>query len=67
MDYQTCAYQVTCYDLGNVENCSNITCGSGCFCSNGTVLEDGVCVHPDMCPSKEEFNNLPWYNLYRHN
>ena len=58
MDYRTCAYQVTCYDLGNVENCSDVTCGSGCFCSNGKVLEDGVCVHPNMCPSKEIFPGI---------
>ena len=52
MEYQMCGWNISCNDIGIVRDCSNSTCDSGCFCSNGTVLEDGVCVHPDMCPSK---------------
>jgi len=47
-----CGWNFNCDDLTVVRNCRNSTCGSGCFCSNGTVLEDGVCVHPDTCISK---------------
>jgi len=52
MEYQTCGQNVSCSDLGLVRDCRNSTCDSGCFCSNGTVLEDGVCVDPDSCSSK---------------
>jgi len=52
MEYQTCGQSISCNDLGIVRDCSNSTCDSGCFCSNGTVQEDGVCVHPDTCISK---------------
>ena len=51
MEYQTCGVNISCNDFGVVRDCSN-SCESGCFCSNGTVLEDGVCVDPDTCPSK---------------
>jgi len=51
MEYQMCGLNIDCRDLGVVRDCSS-SCDSGCFCSNGTVLEDGVCVNPDTCPSK---------------
>jgi len=53
MEYQTCSWNMTCDEFGVVRDCINSTCQSGCFCSNGYVLEDGVCSHPDMCTSKE--------------
>jgi len=46
-----CGWNISCNDLGVVRDCSD-SCDSGCFCSNGTVLEDGVCVRPDTCSSK---------------
>ena len=52
MEYQMCGLNIRCDDLGIVRDCRNSTCDSGCFCSNGTVLEDGVCVDPNTCPSK---------------
>ena len=45
--------QLTCNDLSSVDNCSNTTSESGCFCSNGNVLEDGVCIRPGECPCKK--------------
>ena len=53
MEHQTCSWNISCDEFGVVRDCRNSTCQSGCFCSNGYVLEDGVCVHPDMCASKE--------------
>jgi len=53
MEYQMCGLNIHCDDLRVVRDCRNSTCDSGCFCSNGTVLEDGVCVHPNTCPSKD--------------
>ena len=47
-----CGWNISCNELGVVRDCRNSTCESGCFCSNGYVLEDGICVHPDSCPSK---------------
>ena len=58
MEYQMCGLNISCNDFGVVRDCSD-SCESGCFCSNGTVLEDGVCVHPDSCPSE----NLLYYTL----
>ena len=52
MDYRMSGVQLTCVDLSSVDNCSNTTNTSGCFCSNGNVLEDGVCIHPGECPSE---------------
>jgi len=52
MEYQTCSWNISCDEFGVVRDCRNSICQSGCFCSNGYVLEDGVCVHPDMCISK---------------
>ena len=52
MEYQTCSWNISCDEFGVVRDCRNSTCQSGCFCSNGYVLEDGVCVHPDMRTSK---------------
>ena len=53
MDYQMSGVQLTCDDLSSLNNCSNTTSESGCFCSNGNVLLDGVCIHPNVCPSKK--------------
>ena len=47
-----CGLNITCNDFGFVRDCRR-TCESGCFCNDGSVLEDGICVHPDVCPSKE--------------
>ena len=58
-----CGWNVSCNELGVVRDCRNSTCESGCFCSNGSVLEDGICVHPDSCPSKE-FGIVYIYLLY---
>jgi len=49
MEYQTCSWNITCDEFGVVRDCRNSTCQSGCFCSNGYVLEDGLCVHFDTC------------------
>ena len=46
-----CGWNISCNDFGVARDCSD-SCESGCFCSNGTILEDGVCVHPDTCSSK---------------
>ena len=56
MEYQLCGWQVTCDSFTGVSNCSNLTCESGCFCSNGNVLLDGVCIHPNVCPSKNAWS-----------
>jgi len=53
MEYQTCSWNISCDEFAVVRDCRNSSCQSGCFCSNGYVLEDGVCVHPDMCTSKK--------------
>lgn len=49
MEYQLCGSQLTCT---NFSRRNNSFCGSGCFCSNKYVLEDGMCIHPDTCPGK---------------
>ena len=52
MEYKMCGWNISCDDIGTVRDCRNSPCESGCFCSNGYVLEDGVCVDSDTCPSK---------------
>jgi len=58
MDYRMSDIQLTCDDLSSVDNCRNTTNTSGCFCSNGNVLEDGVCIRPGECPSKISIINM---------
>ncbi|XP_065893837.1 MAM domain-containing glycosylphosphatidylinositol anchor protein 2-like [Dysidea avara] len=51
MEYLMTGFQLTCTDLSIVDNCSNTTSESGCFCSNGNVLQDGgVCINRRECP-----------------
>ena len=45
-------FQLTCTDLRSIDSCSNTTSESGCFCSNGNVLDDGVCISHLECPGK---------------
>ena len=52
MDYRLCDWQISCSNFSSISNCSDSNCMTGCFCSDGTVLEDSVCIHPDTCPSK---------------
>ena len=52
MDYRLCDKQLSCSNLSSISSCSDSNCMTGCFCSNDTVLEDDVCIHPDTCPSK---------------
>ena len=61
-----CGRSASCNDFGGVRSCRNITCQKGCFCSNGTMLQDEVCVHPRMCDSKEvtSVDNIIDYSLY---
>ena len=52
MEYHRCGTQITCDTFINYNN-SNCTSGlAGCFCISDYVLEDGMCIHPDTCPSK---------------
>ena len=53
MEYQTCGIEISCDDFNAVGSCSDSECSSGCFCTDGVVLDDGVCVLPDACPSKQ--------------
>ena len=63
MEYHHCGTQMTCNTFSNTDNYNNSNCTSGlmgCFCtSNYYVLEDGMCIHPDTCPSKFYYKQLP--------
>ena len=52
MEYQTCGWEISCDDFSTASNCTDLNCSSGCFCTDGIMLDDGVCIHPDACPSK---------------
>ena len=52
MNYQSCGLQITCSNFSTRENYNDSVCVSGCFCSDKDVLDDGMCIHPDTCPSK---------------
>ena len=52
MEYLMCGLQTTCSDFSRTDNYSDSFCIKGCFCTNKHVLEDGLCIHPDTCPSK---------------
>jgi len=49
-----CGGQISCSDFSSTSNsnCMSSDCMSGCFCSNEIIFEDGICIHPDTCPSK---------------
>ena len=52
MEYLMTGFQLTCNGLRSIDSCSNTTTESGCFCSNGNVLDDGVCISHRECPGK---------------
>ena len=53
MEYQICGWHISCDDFSTVSSCDDTDCTSGCFCTNGVALEDGICIQPDSCPSKQ--------------
>ena len=53
MEYQTCGWEIGCDDFSTVSNCTDSDCSSGCFCTDGVLLDDGVCILPDACASKQ--------------
>ena len=63
MDYHSCGVHVTCHDLISVNNCTSTICTSGCFCSNGNVLDGGYCIDPDLCPGID-ITAKPLFVLY---
>ena len=70
MEYRLCGWQISCNDLGSVNNCSDTNCTSGCFCSDGVLLQDGVCIDPGICPSKQyviyiKYNQMISINAYQ--
>ena len=61
MEYHRCGTQITCNTFSNTDNYNNSNCTSGlmgCFCISNHVLEDGMCIHPDTCPSKFYYKQL---------
>ena len=73
MDYRLCDWQINCSTFGAISNCSDSNCVTGCFCSNGTVLDNSVCIYPDTCPSKHLYvttyavNNQTFTSAYKCN
>ena len=53
MEYQTCGWEIGCDDFSTVSNCTDSDCSSGCFCTDGVLLDDDVCILPDACASKQ--------------
>ena len=42
-EYRDCSWNLSCSDITGVRGCKEESpCTSGCFCSDGTVLQDGV-------------------------
>jgi len=64
MDYRSCGVHATCRDLISVNNCTDITCVSGCFCSNGNVLDGGYCIDPGLCPGRHKTPLLAFIYIY---
>ena len=48
--YLDCSWNLSCSNITGVRRCKEQTpCTSGCFCSDGTVLKDGVCSNISSC------------------
>ena len=49
-EYLDCSWNLSCSNITGVRRCKEQTpCTSGCFCSDGTVLKDGVCSNASYC------------------
>ena len=50
MAYHQCSWNLSCSDITGVRSYKDQSpCTSGCFCSNGTILKDGVCSNTSSC------------------
>ena len=49
-EYRGCGWNLSCSDITGVRGCKEQSpCTSGCFCSDGTILQDGVCADMNSC------------------
>ena len=49
-EHHDCSWNLSCSDVTGVRRCKDQSpCTSGCFCSNETVLKDGVCSGLSSC------------------
>ena len=49
-EYRDCTWNLSCSDIIGVRRCKEQSpCTSGCFCSNGTVLQDEMCSNISSC------------------
>ena len=49
-EYRGCGWNLSCSDITRVRGCKEQSpCTSGCFCSDGTILQDGVCADMNSC------------------
>ena len=49
-EYHGCSWNLSCSDITGVRRCKEQSpCTSGCFCSDGTVLQDGMCSNISSC------------------
>lgn len=57
MHYSTCKPSCipTCQNPSAPANCAG-ACTEGCFCDDGLVLKDGVCITYDQCGCKDQNN-----------
>ena len=58
IEHQICGWEIGCDDVTSIDSSNDSDCSSGCFCTDGIVLEEGVCIHPDNCGSKQ--SSIPY-------
>ena len=58
MAYHQCSWNLSCSDITGVRGCKDQSpCTSGCFCSDGTVLKDGMCSNTSSCSGSYIFDS----------
>ena len=62
-EYRDCSWNLSCSHIIGVGRCREQSlCTSGCFCSNQTVLVDGMCSDTNSC-SGTYVNNPMLYSI----
>lgn len=64
-EYHDCSWMLSCNNITVITRCSDrYPCTSGCFCSDGTVLINGICSNISSCLGMYNSEHVPLKHLY---